>query len=470
MVRPSHASLAALLLGALAACSSDRPAPLAPGEPVTAKAAAQGATKYVVSFKADAVPADFASRVAALGGAVDASYGNVGVAVVSGLSDAAVASLATASSIDEIGADDEFQFLDPAAVTEVAASEDAAPASPTDPTTAVRYPRQWHLRQIEANKAWAAGILGSPSVKVAILDTGIDYLHPDLAGRVDLANSASFVPSDDALVARLFPTRNPVTDLHYHGTHVAATVSSNAILAAGVTSQTTLMAVKVLSASGSGSTAGVLAGVVYAADHGADVINMSLGNRFLYSTRIKGNKDYFNKVLDRAFKYAHSKGVTVVIAAGNESQDLDVKKTYTPYCSAKHAICVSATGPTAGGTLGPWVNPDAFAPYSNFGLNEVSVAAPGGNSGGSVWEACSTSSLVIPDCQRAALVVGLRGTSMAAPHTAGLAALLVAKHGHGKMGVVRSTIERTADDLGAPGEDAYYGRGRINVANALGLN
>lgn len=469
-------AVAVLALGAFAACSEQQPiAPPASPEAPTFRVAGVGASqsgRYIVNFTSTSVPADFAARVSALGGAVDAAYDGVGVAVVSGLDEAAATALLASGGVSDVGPDEEFQFLDPDVPAEIEAVTDATPASASEPAKAFFFPRQWNMRQIGANVAWAAGKLGSPAVKVAILDTGIDYLHADLQGLVDLQNSASFVPSDDALTAARFPGRHVSTDLHVHGTHVAATVSSNGIAAAGVTSKTTLMAVKVLGVSGVGTTSGILAGIVFAVDRGADVINMSLGAQDLYNLKDKATKEYFRKVVDRAFQYAHRKGVTVVVAAGNEAQRLDVKHTYKPYCGAKHVICVSATGPTsAAGVNGPWANPDAFAAYSNFGLRRIDVAAPGGNSGIlAVSAACSTSSLVLPICRTGTFVVRISGTSMASPHTAGLAALLVAEYGGNATGRIRSTIENSADDLGAPGEDAYYGRGRINVARALGLN
>ena len=430
-----------------------------------------GSTKHLVHFTNDAIPADFSERVIALGGTVDGAYDGVGIAVVDGLSAEGAAALAHDSDISAVDPDNVFQFIDDAALTTTMDVTNVV-SSPSNPAGAAIFAFQWNMRAIGAHTAWAAGHLGSPSVKVAILDTGIDYLHPDLVGRVDLANSASFVPSDDALVAMFFPTRHPVTDLHFHGTHVAATVSSNASLAAGVTSMTTLMGVKVIGANGSGSVSALLSGMVYAVEHGANVLNLSLGVRDLLSRSEKEVKD-FQKVTDRFFQYAHTRGVTVIVAAGNEAQDLDAKHTFKGYCNSKHVTCVTATGPTAGGVPGPWVNVDAPASFTNFGVKDVNVAAPGGNATSAVFAACSTSSLVIPACRptpsRPPTVIGLQGTSQATPHVSGLAALLLAQYGHLEAGQLQAKIENSADDLGPKGKDAFYGSGRINVPAALGM-
>src|SRR5690606_15946941 len=97
------------------------------------------------------------------------------------------------------------------------------PNSPDEPAAADFYPRQWHLKTIQAEDAWDAGHLGSPDVTVAILDTGIDYRHADLAGLVDLDRSVSFATADDPYVRFYFPGAHLVADIGYHGTHVAAT-------------------------------------------------------------------------------------------------------------------------------------------------------------------------------------------------------------------------------------------------------
>lgn len=470
--RPARLAALCVSLAFLAAgCADEIPtsgsAPGSLSRISTTAALVAGPDRHIVHFTSDAIPADFADQVASLGATVDAAYDGVGIAVVGGLSPDAVAQLASKAGVTDVDPDNAFQFVGDTAGT-VTADATSVIASPGNPATAAIFPFQWNMRAIGAEAAWAAGHLGSPAVKVAILDTGIDYLHPDLAGRVDLANSASFVPTDDALVAALFPTRNRVTDLHFHGTHVAATVSSNAILAAGVSSMTTLMGVKVVGVNGVGTTSALLAGMVFAVDRGANVLNLSLEVKDLLSRKDKEIKD-FEKVTNRFYQYAHKKGVTVVVAAGNSALDLDTKHTFKGYCDSQHVTCVSATGPTAGGVPGPWVNVDAPATFTNFGVKSIDLAAPGGNTSSAVFAACSTSSLVIPQCRTTLIPLGLQGTSQAAPHVSGVAALLLGKHGPLSPGALRSMLENSADDLGDSGKDRFYGQGRVSAKNAMGL-
>jgi lantibiotic leader peptide-processing serine protease len=413
--------------------------------------AAFAANVHIFRFTGD-VPASFEASATAAGGTVTSKYKEAGIAVVRGLSESQAGSLAASTGAADAVADVGVTLRLGTLGDRVANfSANTTLASPAD---AVMYPHQWHLRAIGADRAWAAGRLGAKKVTVAVIDTGVDYQHADLVGRVDLSRSVSFVPSDDADVAALFPGTHPVTDLYYHGTHVAATIASNAHLAAGVTSKVTIMGVKVLSRWGEGTLSGVLQGVIWAADHGADVANMSIGDTILK----EGNRKYA-AMAHRVFNYAQKKGMLVVVAAGNDSMDLDQNRdVYKMYCDAPHVVCVSATGAA-----------DEFVWYSNYGRSAINVAAPGGTIDDRVWAACSRTSLLVPDCQTSDQVLGLLGTSMAAPHVSGLAALLVEDIGRNDPQKVKKRLQRTADDLGEPGRDALYGKGRINVPRALKL-
>lgn len=485
-------SAAALLAAAvaLAACSDTALHP-APRMALDVASGAAPPPRYFVVMKGNAIPQAFVGRVAALGGTVKASYPTVGVAIVDGLDATRAAALAADSRVQSVGADSTFR-LDDRMAFDQAAQVDAIGApgatSAANPTTAFFYPRQWDYGAVDAPAAWSAGFLGSPSVRVAILDTGIDYTYIDLQGLVDLSRSTSFVPSDDALINTFFPGASDITDLEGHGTHVASTVSSRALAVAGMTSQTTLMAVKVLGATGSGAYSAVFEGIMYATDNGADVINMSLGSNFF-----RKQSPGAAAAINRAVGYAYQRGVTVVVAAGNEGLDYDhTPNVYGIFCSNGKVICASATGPDSATTVnGPYFpSLDEFAIYSNYGTSAVDVAAPGGNfalfpdgslrSAVFVWQACSRTSLVYDETTQTfsksicaqypqfVFTLGAIGTSMAAPHVSGLAALLVERYGR-NPGLIRAAIENSATDLGKPGVDPYYGKGRIDVAKALGL-
>lgn len=465
---------------ALGACT-DETAPTAvqaPRDVVASRSVVSPAGKvsprYLVVFKGKA-PQDFEARVAEVGGTVLLNH-PIGIAVVTGLDDASAATLERKVHADYVAEQPDLRLIEPAAVTQPMLAQLSAPAagfmaspeSQANPAGAILFAAQWNMRQVHADEAWAAGRLGSKDVSVAILDTGIDYMLPDLAGRVDLSRSKSFEPVDDSLTALYFPGRDPSTDLHFHGTNVATQVSSNAWAFAGITSETTLMSVKVCSVAG--GCHGVAEGILYAIDHGADVINMSLGGWFRKSA-FPGEVAAYNRIMN----YAAQKGVTIVVAAGNDGVDLDrqdnipieddagnVDRVHVPsffatYCDATHVICVAATRMN-----------DVPASYTNYGRSAVDVAAPGGDSGEWVYSLCPQTSLVYPVCATGYYTLGVAGTSQATPHVSGLAALAVEDVGRSPARVA-AYIRNSADAISGNGNTPYMGKGRIDVARAVGV-
>lgn len=470
------------ILGALAlAACAEAPTPTSPALVRTTSQASvvdDGAGTYLVRFKGKGVPADFASTVASLGGEVIFAHAGVGIAAVSGLSNDAAATLAGRSSIAAVDPDAYTTLEQPASATVEGVPSVTAPADATDPTLAFFYARQWNMRAINAPAAWAAGKLGKATTRVGIIDTGIDYTAVDLAGHVDLASSVSFLSAaENQRVQDNFPGAHPIADLNYHGTHVASTVVSNGLVTAGVTSGVTLVGIKVCAPGtpangfqGTCPTSGVLAGILYAADHGLDVANMSLGGNFNRrdASARGGFGPSFIATINAVFNYAYQKGTLMVVSAGNSAIDMDHDgNNYNAYCSAPHVVCVSATGPVAqAGTNGPWLDVDALAYYSNYGRSSITVAAPGGNNATAVWATCSHFSLALPICATGNFAVGLQGTSMAAPHVTGVAALIAGDVGHNPS-KIESALVKGADDLGQPGTDPAYGKGRVNAAAAL---
>jgi len=282
---------------------------------------------------------------------------------------------------------------------------------PNDPSFGV----QWGMTKIKNPEAWDLSH-GAGSADVAILDTGIDSSHPDIAGQVE--REVNF--TDSATVG----------DKYGHGTHVSgivAAVTSNGVGVAGGGWEADLFNVKVLNDSGSGYYSWVANGITWAADNGAEVINMSLGGR-------SGSS-----LLADAVKYAWDKGVVVVAAAGNDGRS---RRSYPAYYS--QAIAVAATDQN-----------DKKASFSNYG-EWVDVAAPGV----SVY-----STLPAGGSNLGAGYGSLSGTSMATPHVAALAALLEGAEPALTNGEIRQAIEENADAISGTG--FYFRWGRINAYAAL---
>jgi subtilisin family serine protease len=453
-------------------------------------------------MKGNGIPKDFAAQVAALGGAVTFAHGPTGFVAVSGITADAAKKLGAIAGVSEVDADAVVSLEARSSSAQADAAGVRAPSINTveDPTTAGRYAFQWNMRLINADKAWAAGKLGSSNVTVAIIDTGIDYDDLDLVGHVDLSRSHSFMdsyvlatdekerglPSDNAVTAKYFSNRDSIQDYAAHGTNVATQVVSNAVRFAGVTSKTKLIGVKVLGSNGSGNFSQIFSGILWAADHGANIANMSLGGAFL-----KAGSGRLVGAINRIFNYAKQQNMLIVVSAGNESADLQHNgNVYSGFCDSPHVVCVSSVGPKDG-----LLNQNEPAVYTNYGSQAISVGAPGGNINFGteanpfpvsdrpwgpdyaswVWSLCSRTWLAGFDDDKVPVLagcgetsrLGFVGTSQASPHVAGLAAQLLAAHPGASATAIKHLIEQSAAT--PAGWNRAYGRGRIDVAAALGL-
>lgn len=317
---------------------------------------------------------------------------------------------------------------------------------------------QWGLTSIKAPQAWRK-TRGAGAV-VAVIDTGTDFRHPDLRGRLLrvpgsnlLANTAFRCPFQAPQTGGR-PARKIGQDNHGHGTHVSGTVAAatgNRTGVAGVAPAARVLPVKVLDRTGSGEDRDVARGICFAVRHGAKVINLSLGNDPVSSIVIEGTGSDTN----RAIAFAYSRGASVIIAAGNDG----FPACDFPASDAK-ALCVGAID-----------RHGLKATYSNFGLS-IGVVAPGGASSlacdnEDIWS--TTLATREQDCGQDGYEP-LAGTSMAAPHVSGVAALVVARLGRNRATpkVVYDRLKSTADDLGAPGPDPLFGYGRVNAQRAVG--
>lgn len=446
-------SLAAVLL--VVACSDPvSPRRVAAGAdvlPAVLSRLGQASPNRHVIDVSGGIPANLATQVEARGGKLVRVDTAIGMAVTSGLSDSDAAAIGGQSNVSHDMVARWVPTLAEANASVASAAVAPLPAAtPKSPLTAYFYTigQQWDMQQIHADAAWAEGRTGIPTVRVAILDTGLDPDHIDENGTViDQATSTFFTPS-------ISPDPGPRwIDDDFHGTHVGGTVTTNNIGTAGVAPNVTLVAVKVLDASGSGSFADIISGIYYATNVHVQVINMSIG---AYFPRKGRDAAQLVRLLTRAINYAHAHNVLVVSAAGNANTDLqhDQNNIEVP-CEVGVQLCVSATGIT-----------DTKASYSNYGRNAIDVAAPGGDFDAFVLAPCSSHSVIpaLAACRSRNRYLSADGTSMAAPHVAGLGAYLDSQFGGAlTASQMITSIEQHADQIGRNGANPFFGKGRINV-------
>ena len=378
-------------------------------------------------------------------------------------------------------------------------------------------PCQWDMARIYAVEAHAKST--GRGVKVGVIDSGIDFAHPDLAGAINVGLSCSFIYSST-------PTADPqeiangdcsnklaVQDLQGHGTHVATTIAArqNGVGIVGVAPEATVVALKACTIAGFCFADSVAAALRYAGDNRLSVVNLSLfADPYLYYCGNDAEQRAIMQTMLAAARYAQMRGVVIVAAAGNEAQDLGhpVEDVISPdwppnteevrrirnNCRVAPAeipgvVAVSASGVTT------------LASYSNVG-GPVDVTAPGGdglqmdpsvfgrgrilagwsstdNTG--TWEALSAANPTRAVIDGGGRYVWISGTSMASPHVAGVAALIRQRHPGASQGTVAALIRATATKLSCPidwpsddprrctggtGQTSFFGAGMVNAKRA----
>ena len=278
----------------------------------------------------------------------------------------------------------------------------------------------WNLKMLKLKNVWEAGYTGSSKVKVAVIDTGIYLNHPDLKDNI--------IPGKDFIDNDNIP--EDTSSEFSHGTHVAGIIGAVANNSKGITGinwDISIMPIRVMGPQG-GTSSKLISGIRWAVNHNADIINLSLATM---------NNTNPPQALMEAVRYAHKKGVLLIGASGNNGAN-----TISYPARFPEVISVGA------------INSSKYkASYSNYGSN-LNLVAPGNN--------------ILSTNVSSKLYSFASGTSMAAPHVTGIAAILYST-GITSSDRIKQLLLSTADDLGPPGVDPKYGAGLVNINRALKL-
>ncbi|MGW4922199.1 S8 family peptidase [Streptomyces parvulus] len=464
-------------LGFLPAAASAAPGAEAAAQEARAGRAADGPKlAYVVNTRTDRRTVAAVERaVAAAGGTVVAAYGKIGVIVAHSADPGFAAAMREVRGVQSAGAT-RTAPLTAAGTTDQGAAE---PLSAEQAERTARASRaagagepleadQWDLRAIGADQA-AKINPGSSRVTVAVIDTGVDDTHPDLAPNFSASQSANCVGGTADTSAGAW---RPYTAEDYHGTHVAGEIAAarNGVGVAGVAPGVKVSSIKVSDPdNGLFYPENVVCAFVFAADHGVEITNNSYYvDPWLYNCMDDPDQRAIVDAVNRAQLYAQRKGTLHLASAGNSNHDLDsdaivddsspddstpVTRTIDPHecydvpTQLPGVVTVSATGVD-----------EEKSYYSSYGKGVVDVAAPGGDGRYQVPDTPSKNGRILSTMPNGQYGF-LQGTSMASPHAAGVAALLKSKYRHASPAVLQALLKAQADNPGCPGSYDQDGDG-----------
>ncbi|MFI9152404.1 S8 family peptidase [Streptomyces sp. NPDC053367] len=465
---------AALAFGAPAALADTAPvapsgsAAPAPAAAPRAAAPASGSTAWVAGTRAYLVitaPGDTTAvrnAVAANGGTVFQYYDAIGVITAHSASASFATAMRGVSGVQQVGA---------TRTSDVPADayNPALPPNPAQSTTPSGEPVRADMTQIKADQAWAV-TTGSASVKVGILDTGVDDQHQDLAPNFNAADSVSCAYGKP-------DTRTGAwRDVGTHGTHVAGTVAAakNGKGVIGVAPGVKISSVRIAEPGTSLFFAeNTVCGFMWAGDHGFKVTNNSYyTDPWQFNCPDNADQAAIIEGVRRAQEYAESKGSLQVAAAGNSNIDLADKTTdtespndSTPVTRTITNACLDIPTELPGVVTVSAMGTTAKASYSNYGLNIIDVTAPGGDTTG------------IYSTLPGGKYGSKSGTSMASPHVAGVAALLASTNPGITPAQLRDKLATQANDVACPSDsrckgttakNGFFGEGQVDALKAVG--
>ncbi|MFJ7901490.1 S8 family serine peptidase [Streptomyces sp. NPDC096198] len=461
--------LLAVPLGTAMACAlallPQATASAAPAAPVAATATTANTTSlsYVVNIRPGRDTSARVKRaIADAGGTIVIAYDRIGVIVAHSPNPDFARTLRTVREVQSAGATRNAplpaQSTTDVGTPKVLTAQEAARAKAADGQDPLE-PLQWDLPAIKADKAHQK-TLGSRKVTVAVIDTGVDDTHPDIAPNFDRRASVNCVSGKPDTADGAW---RPGTGESPHGTHVAGEIAAakNGVGITGVAPGVRVAGIKVATTAGFFYTEAVVCGFVWAAEHHVDVTNNSYYTDPWYFN-CTGDPDQKALVdaITRASRYAERKGTVNVAAAGNESFDLDARSLTDPASpndgtpadrvvdphrcfdiptQLPGVVTVASTGAKG-----------LKSSFSNYGLGVIDVAAPGGDSTAYQTPAPPAVSGLILGPLPGGTWGYMAGTSMATPHVAGVAALIKSTHPHASAALVKALLYAEADATACP--------------------